>query len=546
MKYSLRANRRLSLNSGVVPSAGQEAGLPKLMANGLLAGLAALAIVWGMQSGPAEAQAEAVAGVSATQPRAVTSLDLRDWKFVQDDSLTDAAALSSDASTWSTVHLPHTWNAIDAATTEQTSPTSKNYKRGKGWYRLEFDSPGTGATQWLQFDGASIVADVWLNGQKLGQHKGAFTAFRFDVTGKLLSGQKNVLLVKTDNSAPLANSDLTAIAPLSGDFNMSGGLYRGVSLISTRDAAHIALDDFGSSGVFARTTALGGGNATVNVRTKLKNDGHGGGMYTVQVALVEADGQTPKVAVQSKLKIGSGAAAELSQDVAVPLPHLWQGLDDPYLYKLVVELKHGNGDGAGNTIDRVVQDFGIRTMTFDPNLGFFLNGKSTPLRGVDMHQDYYHKAWGIEPANTDESLAIIEEIGANTLRLAHYPHAQYTYQQADKLGFVVWAEVPFVNSSTVCSIGATGFTCPGDPEATGFSANVRQQMQELIRQQYNHASIGLWSIGNEMTIIPILAGQTDANNNIQPLLHSLQALARRKIRAASRPLHRRASSSITC
>ena len=98
----------------------------------------------------------------------------------------------------------------------------------------------------------------------------------------------------------------------------------------------------------------------------------------------------------------------------------------PYLYKLVVELKHGNGDGAGNTIDRVVQDFGIRTMTFDPNLGFFLNGKSTPLRGVDMHQDYYHKAWGIEPANTDESLAIIEEIGANTLRLAHYPHAQYT------------------------------------------------------------------------------------------------------------------------
>jgi beta-galactosidase len=231
-------------------------------------------------------------------------------------------------------------------------------------------------------------------------------------------------------------------------------------------------------------------------------------MYTVQVALVEADGQTPKVAVQSKLKIGSGAAAELSQDVAVPLPHLWQGLDDPYLYKLVVELKHGNGDGAGNTIDRVVQDFGIRTMTFDPNLGFFLNGKSTPLRGVDMHQDYYHKAWGIEPANTDESLAIIEEIGANTLRLAHYPHAQYTYQQADKLGFVVWAEVPFVNSSTVCSIGATGFTCSGDPEATGFSANVRQQLQELIRQQYNHASIGLWSIGNEMTIIPIIAGQT--------------------------------------
>ena len=464
--------------------------------------------------------------LSGGQPRAVTVLDKQAWRFIQDDNLTDAAALSSDASTWSTVHLPHTWNAIDAATSEQTTPTSQSYKRGKGWYRLEFDRPCTAATQWVQFDGASIVADVWLNGEKLGQHKGAFTAFRFEVTGKLLAGQKNVLLVKTDNTAPVTSTDLTAIAPLSGDFNMSGGLYRGVSLISTRDAAHIALDDFGSSGVFARTTALGGGKAMVNVRTKLKNDGHGSGMYTVQVALFEADGQTPKVAVQSSVMIDSGTAAELSQDVPVPSPHLWQGLEDPYLYQLVVELKHGGGNGAGNTIDKVAQDFGIRTMTFDPNLGFFLNGKSMPLRGVNMHQDYYHKAWAIDPANTDESFAVINEIGANTLRLAHYPHAQYTYDHADALGVVVWAEVPFVNSSTVCSIGATGFTCPGDPEATGFSANVRQQLQELIRQQYNHPSIGLWSIGNEMTIIPIIAGQTNANNNIQPLLRSLQALAK--------------------
>jgi beta-galactosidase len=489
------------------------------MANGLLAGLAALAIVWGMQSGPAEAQ---VVGVSATEPRAVTVLDLRDWNFVQDDSLTDAAALSSDASTWSTVHLPHTWNMIDAATTEQTTPTSLSYKRGRGWYRLQFDNPGTAGTQWLQFDGASIVADVWLNGEKLGQHKGAFTAFRFNVTGKLLTGQKNVLLVKTDNSAPTSNADLTAIAPLSGDFNMSGGLYRSVSVVSTPEKVHFALNDLGSSGIFARTSAIGAGTATVNVRAKVENDGTAGGIYLIWATLLEADGRTIKSSAISKITVNSQATAERALDVPVQAPHFWQGLEDPYLYMLVVELK----DAQLNTLDRVVHDFGIRTMTFDPNLGFFLNGKSTPLRGVDMHQDYYHKAWAIEPANTDESLAIIEEIGANTLRLAHYPHAQYTYEQADKLGFVVWAEVPFVNSSTVCSIGATGFTCPGDPEATGFSANVRQQLQELIRQQYNHASIGLWSIGNEMTIIPIIAGQTNANNNIQPLLHSLQALAK--------------------
>jgi beta-galactosidase len=459
---------------------------------------------------------------SVSQPRTVTVLNKQAWRFIQDDNLTDAAALSSDASTWSTVQLPHTWNAIDAATTEQKGPTSQNYKRGLGWYRLEFDNPGTSATQWLQFDGASIVADVWLNGQKLGQHKGAFTAFRFDVTGKLLTDQKNVLLVKTDNRAASTNSDPTAIAPLSGDFNMSGGLYRSVSVVSTLDKVHFALNDLGSSGIFARTSALGAGTATVNVRAKVENDGAAGGIYLLWATLLEADGRTIKSSAISKITVNSQATAERALDVPVQAPHLWQGLEDPYLYTLVVELK----DAHLNTLDAVVHNFGIRTMTFDPNLGFFLNGQSTPLRGVDMHQDYYHKAWAIDPANTDESFAIIDEIGANTLRLAHYPHAQYTLDHADALGVVVWAEVPFVNSSTVCVVGSTGFACPGDPEATGFAANVRQQLQELIRQQYNHPSIGLWSIGNEMTIIPIIAGQTNANNNIQPLLRSLQALAK--------------------
>ena len=549
MKYPLSVARRSSFNVGLSLSACQIAAIPSQRAKGVLVGLAALAIGWGVQPHAAEARAlpfardingkQAVncheararmlpvgnACVSAMLPRRVTVLDKLNWKFVQDDNLTDAAALSGDASTWSTVRLPHTWNAIDAATTEQTNPTSQSYKRGKGWYRLEFGVPGRGraATQWLQFDGASIVTDVWLNGEKLGQHKGAFTAFRFDVTGTLLPGRKNVLLVKTDNTAPVTDTDLTAIAPLSGDFNMSGGLYRGVSLISTPNAVHFALDDFGSSGVFARTTELSGGNASINVRVKLENDANIGGTYTVRAALLEADGKTLKSAVQRNVTIGADSTAELSQDLLVRAPHLWQGLEDPYLYKLMVQLK----DVDGKTIDRVVHDFGIRTMTFDPNLGFFLNGKSMPLYGVNMHQDYYHKAWAIDPAHTDESLALIKEIGANTLRLPHYPHSQYTYQQADKLGLVVMAEVPFVNSSTVCGRGSsgTGLECSSaDPEMTGFSANLRQQTQELVRQQYNHPSIGLWSIGNEMTILPILTGQTDANNNIQPVLHSLQAL----------------------
>lgn len=433
---------------------------------------------------------------------------MENWLFVQDDALTDVQALATDGAKWTSVSLPHTWNATDAATTAQSTPTTPDYKRGRGWYRLNFDYSGNAATQWLQFDAASIAADVWLNGEKLGQHRGAFTAFRFDVTGKL-KASNNVLLVKTDNSKATAASDPTAVEPLGGDFNMSGGLYRGVSLISTPSAAHIALDDFGSSGIFARTTSLNGVNANVNVLAKLKNDSKTDGSFTVQATLLEADGTTVKLSGRSAaVAIKAGAAASVAQDLAVGQAHLWNGLADPYLYKLVVELKDSNGA----SVDKVVQNFGIRQMTFDPNKGFSLNGKSIALHGVNQHQDTLGKAWAITPADTDLSFSFMKEIGANTVRLAHYPHANYTYESADKLGLVVWAENALVNSTSVVS-GV-------DPETTGFAANARQQLTELIRQQYNHASIGIWSIANEVT------GGNDASNNVQALLKSLNATAK--------------------
>jgi beta-galactosidase len=409
--------------------------------------------------------------VNLSELRSVTPL-MQKWLFVQDDALSDAQALANDGSNWSTVTLPHTWNSKDAATTAQSTRSTPTYKRGLGWYRLAFDYSGKAATQWLQFDAASIAADVWLNGEKLGQHQGAFTAFRFNVTGKL-KATNNVLVVKTDNRSARAATDPTAVEPLGGDFNVSGGLYRGVSLISTPSAAHFALDDFGSTGIFARTTSLSGVNANVNVLAKLKNDSKTDGRFTVQATLLEADGTTIKQAVRSTaVTVKAGAAASVAQDLAVSHAHLWNGLADPYLYRLVVELKDSNGA----SVDKVVQNFGIRQMTFDPNKGFSLNGKSMPLHGVNQHQDMLGKAWAITPADTDLSFSFIKEIGANTVRLAHYPHADYTYEQADKLGLVVWAENPLVNSTTVGS-GV-------DPEITGFAANARQQLTELIRQRY--------------------------------------------------------------
>jgi beta-galactosidase len=464
---------------------------------------------------------------NATEIRTVKSL-AQGWRFVQDDALTDKDALANEGNNWSSVTLPHTWNATDAASIAQTGPNTIGYKRGKGWYRLEFDHNGDGATQWLQFDGACIVADVWLNGEKLGQHRGAFTAFRFDVTGKLNPG-KNVLVVKTDNSAATSDASLTAIAPLAGDFNMSGGLYRGVSLLVTSDAAHFALNEpvvssdpsgndvtqfVAGAGVYARTLSVDSGAATIKVLAKVKNDSAVGGDYTVTASLLEADGETLKASVQQKISLEGGTEEQTLMNLAVNQPHLWQGLEDPYLYKLVVELKND----AGSISDKVIQDFGVRQMVFDPDKGFFLNGKSTPLHGVNMHQDYLGKAWAISDEDTDESFALIKELGANTLRSSHYPHASYTYQQAARLGLVVMPELPFVNASSL--------DCNGDPEATGFAANARLQLQELIRQQYNHASIGLWSIGNETNMSGGSCGHTTDNNNVTSLLRSLHSLAK--------------------
>ncbi len=451
--------------------------------------------------------------VTATEMRAVTNLNAptaASWKFMFDatNGMDASAAESALANCGEAITLPHTWNATDAASTSNTVP----YKRGKGWYRLEFDNTGNGATKWLQFDGASMVADVYLNGEKLGQHKGAFTAFRFDVTGKLKAG-KNVLLVKVDNTKPTTNNDLTAIAPLSGDFNVAGGLYRGVSLVATPNAAHFALDDLGSSGIFAKTTAVSGGTATVNINAKLKNDTKVDGNFIIQASLLEADGKTVKKAIQKTVSIKAGASAELAQDMSVESAHLWNGLSDPYLYKLVVELK----DSAGAPLDKVVQDFGIRTMSFDANTGFYLNGKSYPLHGVNMHQDALGKAWAITPADTDEKLDVIKEIGANTLRLAHYPHDQYTLQQADKRGLVVWAEHPFVDKNVLDCKTTTGPTVE-------FKANQNLQLKELVRQQFNHASIGMWSIANEVGWEKTCNGV----DYITPMLKELHTLSKQE------------------
>lgn len=483
----------------------------------LLAGFSALAAAQ-VTSPQADLSVRGPAG--ATAELRITTDFGAGWKFIQDDALMDAAALSSTAAGWQRVTLPHTWNAEDAASTHATKP----YTRGLGWYRLEFATPRSGARKWLEFGAASIVADVWLNGTKLGQHKGAFTAFRFDVTD-LLASAGNVLLVKVDNRAPVTDQDATAIIPLAGDFNISGGLYRHVSLIETPDPVHFDLADMGGSGVYARTSSLTGRTATVQVRAKLQSHAREEGDYLVRVALLDADG-TVAQSGQAGVRLTAGGRTEIAQDLTLNEAHLWQGIEDPYLYKLVVDLLRP----GGAVIDKVVQDFGIRQMRFDPDAGFFLNGKPVRLHGVAMHQDYLGKGWALDKPEMDESLALVKEIGANTVRLGHYPFSRYVLESVSRLGLIAWAEVPFGIGSTVqppIALGTQAAPCPSKDPTPEFRANAVQQLQEMIRQQYNHAAIAMWSIGNETTFM-----HRDCEevwyDNVTPVLRELHAAAKRE------------------
>jgi beta-galactosidase len=429
------------------------------------------------------------------------------WKFVQNNSFTDAQALAYSGEDWQSVSLPHTWNARDAA-----SLNASGYKRGIGWYRLSFNTPTEGLRHWLEIGAASLVADVWLNGEHLGQHKGGFTAFRFDITDKLAGSGANSLLVKVNSTEPQDDDDVTAIAPIRGDFNVSGGLYRYVALISTAGPAHFDLADMGGPGLYATTTSIANGAATVSVRAKVTNESDANRDYRIRISLLNAEGAVSASQEQS-VSLAARSRQEVTQELKVARAHLWQGVADPYLYRLVGEVLDSNG----RVIDRVAQNFGIRELRWDPEEGFFLNGEHVRLHGVSMHQDYIGKGWALSAEDWDTSFNLIMEIGANAVRFGHYPFPQYALDRADELGLIVWAETPLGLSTTV-------ERCPKGPATEAYVENARQQLEEMIRQQYNHPSVALWSIGNETTARQLICHPP--YDNTRPVLRELHELAK--------------------
>ena len=445
---------------------------------------------------------------------------LRDgWHFKPGPESATELQAEPDAA-WITVSVPHTWNRVgyykDAPASHINTAQNVVTTQGVGWYKLVFTPPANvaGMESFLQFDAASRIATVWLNGTMLGTHHGGFSRFRFDCTAALKPGQQNALTVKVDNTKPAPGGPTADVLPLTGDFFVYGGLYRPVSLVSTLKV-HLDLMDYGSSGVYAKTTSVASDEARVQVRARVRNDSEQSGAVWVRALLMDAQG---KVAAQQEqsVTVGPASTVERTVAVAVPHPHLWQGVGDPYLYHLVVKLSNKSSQLA----DRVSLPFGIREVRFDADNGLFLNGKHVAVHGVGYHQDREGKGWASEPEDVAADEATMREMGVTGIRLTHYQHGQPIHDLADRDGLVLWDEIPLVSQWTL------GESL--EPTAA-LRENARQQLRELIAQDFNHPSVIAWSIGNEIDFgnsIPAFVGnKTGAVPDPLPLLKELNQWA---------------------
>ena len=401
-----------------------------------------------------------------------------DWRFSLSDP-SDAGKTDFDDSTWQTVSLPHNWGW-------QEAQQGKAIYRGPGWSRHALAiTPEKGKRYFLRFEAATLVADVFLNGKFVGEHRGGFGAFCFEITKQLSTTGTNLLAVRVDNSKS------PDIAPLAGDFSVYGGLYRPVHLIVTT-AENIALTDHGSPGVAWLQTSVSQTQAVLDVTTQISNGTTNKTPLKLVASVVDADGKVVASSEQ-KLTLTRSETAPYFSRVTIPSPHLWNGRGDPYLYKAVVELCSMNGVA----LDRVEQPLGLRYYSIDPDKGFFLNGQPYHLHGVNRHQDMADKGWAISEADMDADISLLKEIGATVVRCCHYQHSDYFYSLCDKAGILVWAELPQVNIVRTM------------PE---FGNTSRDQLLDLIRQNINHPAIFTWSLGNE-----IAGGSDDPHRELQDL-----------------------------
>ena len=436
-------------------------------------------------------------------------IDVNDgWRF-KGATVAGGQSTTLDDSSWEQVTLPHSWNALDG------QDGGGNYRRGDGWYRRQVVIPlsAQGQRVYLDIGAACMQTWVYVDGQQVGTHVGGYARFVTDITDRVTAGQKSTIAIRVNNEDVVA-------PPRSADFTFSGGIQRGVRLIvcdplHLTPTNHIAKNgfltqdqgaDIASPGVRIRQTAVSEQSAKVDVMARTKNASAQSINATVVVRIVDREGRVT-AQDETTATIDAGKNSNVTQTLTVESPHLWNGLKDPYLYRVEVELRQGN-----RITDSTVQPLGLRYYSVDKEQGFFLNGESYPLRGMAMHEELIDKGRALSDADRLRDLEIMRRSGLNYLRLSHYQHGDYTYNYCDSVGIIVYTEIPAVNYMSDA----------GAPLQT-YQHNAVSQLYELIRQQYNHPCVMFWGLCNEIRasktnvdIVPVLKALNDLAHNEDP------------------------------
>lgn len=366
---------------------------------------------------------------------------------------------------WSEVEIPHTWNAKDMQV------QADNFYEGAAYYKKQYFFPTElkGKRVFLRFEGVGSCAEVFVNGMLATSHKGGYSAFACEISPLLKAGEENEIIVKADNKSR------PDVIPINHNlFGVYGGIYRPVWLIVT-EPYNISVTDCASPGVYVTQKNVSKKQANVNVKVKLDNGTLQPAPVTLQNTIYNQEGK--QIATQSRsFELSAQGEQAYESSFTIKNPTLWQGRENPYLYKVVSRLIKD-----GKVIDEMVQPLGLRKYEIVAGKGFYLNGEKYPMYGVTRHQDWWGLGSALKNENHDFDLATIMDVGATTVRFAHYQQSDYLYSRCDSLGLIIWAEIPFVN------------------RVSGEEAeNCRNQLREMIRQSFNHPSIYVWGLHNEV------------------------------------------------
>lgn len=407
-----------------------------------------------------------IVGWAQAQQRVVYTIN-DGWKFTKGSPF-EAQLAGCDDSSWETVNIPHTWNNKDA---DDETP---GFYRGPAWYRKQLfvDKSQEGRQAVIYFEGANQEVRFYLNGQFVGEHKGGYTRFCFDITSHLRYGQENLFAIYVNN---VYNPN---IPPLSADFTFFGGIYRDVYL-QFMNPVHIATNDYASSGVYIRTPEVNNSAASVEITTLLTNNTLQPAEIRVENIICDADGKEVKK-THAEIKLASGETkTDISKKIKIDSPRLWD-IDDPYRYMVYTRILDKK---KGTLLDEVVNPLGLRWFKFDSEKGFFLNGKGRKLIGTARHQDYFQKGNALRDELHVQDVLLLKEMGGNFLRVSHYPQDPVIMEMCDKLGIVTSVEIPVVNAVT---------------ETEEFLQNSVEMAKEMVRQDFNRPSVMIWGYMNEI------------------------------------------------